>query len=244
MSDNRRSFIKKFGIALGSLIASASLPGCGAKKDGGLSDTPSQVEIPNEPAPTARAPEWEQLRQCWLKLNTKQDIRNRQNEGTWQGGFPLMGLMKPDILAKEHQAILNTLVAKGQLQEPVAEHMQTAFDEATIHFYIVSSQMMCYGGHPLTFSPRLDLFQQAEALRKISGNLDPATVAKAQAALTQDIAFFEIYRALPEGAEVFGTCPDRVESLMRDYATGKLKAGPEELEAARLLTELFLQKPD
>jgi hypothetical protein len=60
--------------------------------------------------------------------------------------------------------------------------------------------------------------------------LDPATVAKAQAAIAQDIAFLAMFKGGP-GSD---------SSLTPDDKGDKFRASPEVLEAARLLTELFM----
>jgi hypothetical protein len=265
MADNRRSFIRKFGITLGSLIASGALPGCGARKtgassdtqsqagkpkdgglskaqsqagkpkDGGLSKAQSQAGKPKEPAAKPRAPEWEQLRQCWLNLSNLENLQNdwsKNREAPKPDGDAISAAI--DKLAKEHQAILATLVARGQLQKPVTEHMQMAFDEAVS--YVRPSQGVCY--YPrMIGAPQGDLLQQVEALRKISGDLDPATVAQAEAAITQDIAFFEIFRARAASDQ-------RLDDVYDDYSAGRIKADPEELQAARWLTELLLERPN
>ena len=239
MPDDRRGFIKKFGITLGSLIVSGSLAGCGHKRDEALPDARSPVGKQDESSLTPRAPEWEQLRQCWLDLNNTQDINAnlskkfgalRQWTGPGQPQDPFDATR--DALAEEHQAVLDTLVAKGRLKEPVAKQMQMAFEEAAYH--VVRSMATCYIALPIEHAPRQDLLNQADVLRKISGNLDPATVTKAQAAIAQDVAFFEIFRTgrydyLPLGEK---------------YRASGFDPTPEALEAARMLTRLFLETPD
>ncbi len=226
MPQDRRSFIRRFGVTLGSLIASGSLPGCGKKKEGESSKTGSQVKKQDEPSPTPRSPEWEQLRQCWLKL----DDDNRKAERDLGSFFITEEAVKKERTASRRA--LDTLVAKGELKEPVAKHMQTALEEAANH--IVRSMATCYIVLPIEHAPRNDLLQQADVLRKISGDLDPATVAKAQTAIAQDVAFFEIFK----------TSPNDYVSLHSNYHAGSLKVSSEALEAARLLAQLFLETPD
>jgi len=110
--------------------------------------------------------------------------------------------------------------------------MQTAFEEAAYH--VVRSTASCYLMLPLEYAPRKDLLQQAETLRQISNDLDPATVAKAQAAIAQDVAFLEMFK---DGNSNHW-------ELYENHRAGNLKASLEALEAARLLTQLFLEKRD
>ncbi len=236
MPHDRRSFIRRFGITLGSLIASGSLPGCGDKKEGGSSKTESQGKEQDQPSPTPRPAEWEQLRQCWLKLDSFDD------------DFGEAAMDSQDVLTKReavkkeraaaHRALLNTLVAKGKLKEPVAQHMQTAFEEAVNYVdYLMPARKhpesvgMCYYPMPIEYAFGKDLLKQADVLRQISGDLDPAIVAQAQAAIARDVASLEILRPNPN---------DRGAPKIHD-GTDPLEISPEGLEAARLLARLFLE---
>jgi len=101
-------------------------------------------------------------------------------------------------------------------------------------------------GLPLEHAPRRDLLQQADVLSRISADLDPETVAKAQAAIAQDIAFFETFETFSTFKTVttLTVRPSNHAQLHGDYEAGNLKASPEALEAARLLTLLFAGTPD
>ncbi len=232
MSQDRRSFIRRFGVTLGSLIASGSLPGCGKGKEGGSSKIERQVKEQDKPSPTPRTPEWEQLRQCWLNLNNRdvRDALGKDFRKALDQGADFTTLKR--ALGRGHQAILDTLVATGQVKRPVAQRMQEAFEEAAYH--VAPSGMTCYYNLPFEFYVRENLLQQADVLKTISGDLEPATVAKAQAAIAQDVAFFGIFK----------TGPKDHQSLESNYGTGTLKASPEALEAARLLAQLFVERPD
>jgi hypothetical protein len=269
MPQDRRSFIRRFGITLGSLIASGSLPGCGKKKEGGSSETGSQVKKQNEPSPTPRTPEkegdssgtsrqvktqnessrtprppaWEELRQCWLRLATLDDDIRKAERGL-RGRFPTEEAVNEKTRIAAHRAWLGTLVARGELKEPVAEHMQTAFEEAVDYLVSSVSEPRAPGSRPVCYAPvpvgykfrkdyRADLLQQAEVLRKMSGDLDPGIVAQAQAAIARDVAFFEVFR----------TSPNDYGVLSRDSEPDLLQVSPEALEAARLLAQLFPERP-
>lgn len=245
MPQDRRSFIRRFGAALGSLIVSGSLRGCGPKKGGDLFGAKGEGTTQSDLLPITRtfsAPEWEQVRQCWLDLKTikdelvqayREDVdRRKKGIETTKEQLVIIEAI-PRRRTERHQLLLSTLVEAGQLEEPVAKHMQVAFEEATRHF--VRSMSSCYALLPTEYAPREDLLRQAEMLRTVSADLDPATVAKAQAAITQDVAFFEVF-------EVGKSHYDW--SLADTYKAGNLRASPEALEAARLLTLLFVGTSD
>lgn len=248
MADDRRAFIKKFGITLGSLIVSGSLPGCGPKKEREVSGAESRIKRQSNPSSTPCGPAWEALRQCWLDLKTldeDMDLVARQNidqflKGTMTGEkWIALEEMTPKKRVAAHQASLDALMARDQVEEPVARHMQMAFEEATYH--LVRSRATCYFALPLEHAPRKDFLQQVDVLSRISADLDPATVAKAQAAIAQDMAFFENF----ETYTMFKTFnPDNYGPAREDFKAGNLKASPEALEAARLLTQLFLERPN
>ena len=268
MPQDRRSFIRRFGITLGSLIASGSLPGCGKKKEGGSSKTESQVKEQDKPAPasrtpeweprrqaegqvtkqdkpspTARTPAWEELRQCWLRLATlDDDIRNAARG--LRARFPTEEVVNEKTRIAAHRAWLDILVARGELKEPVAAHMQTAFAEAVDYLVRSVREPKTPGPGPVCYAPvpvgyrfrkdyRADLLQQTEVLRKMSGDLDPGIVAQAQAAIAQDVAFFEVFR----------TSPNDYGVLKSDSEPDLLQVSPEALEAARLLAQLFVERP-
>jgi len=232
MAQDRRDFIKRFGVTLGSLIVSGSLPGCGPRKKEGASDAEDGTKT------TPRAPQWEELRQCWVNLKTlNEEIdevtkQNKDLRATDCGAYIALKDAIPKKRAARHEMLLETLVTTGELDRRVADHMQTAFEEAIYH--IVRSGMLCYIAIPFEHGVRQDLLRQSDVLSEISGDVDPATVAKAQAAIAQDAAFFEIFR----------TNPIDCASLEKGYKDRALKASPEALEAARLLTQLFLEKRD
>jgi hypothetical protein len=248
MSQDRRNFIRGFGATLGSLIVSGSLSGCGPRRAGTLSDAKDRD------ARILSAPEWGQLRQCWLGLKTVNEEIAEYFRQNWDR---ISGMAWRERIAEEeavprkraatHQQLLDALVARGLLEEPVARHMQVAFEEAIYH--PIRSRKTCYIGIDTAYAPRRDLLQQADVLNKVSEDLDPSTVAKAQAAIAQDIAFFETFATFGTFT-TFGTARvskarrDNRVQLEEDYRTGNLEASPEALEAARLLTRLFSEKPD
>lgn len=225
-SQDRRNFIRGFGATLGSLIVSGSLSGCGRRKDVRLSGTGNVVSSQDDPTTNVRrmsTPEWEELRQCWLSLKGL-------NSGNLEWTLEADRTVVDAEVRKRHKALIDRLVATGQVEEAVARQMETAFVGAFAH--VVRSMATCYFVIPPEYGPREDLLEQADALRKVSGDVDPATVAKAEAALAQDIAFLDLFNGSNGG------------SLIGGYNAGALNVSPEALEAARLLTRLFSEKPD
>lgn len=224
MSVGRRHFIKSFGASFGSLIVSGSLPGCGAGTERESLTTKAE----------SSAEEWASLRQCWLDLSTlnaaiREAIEKARQE---ERGLLEAGEGVPRKRKAEHRVALDALVAAGELDRSVAEHMQAAFEEAVYH--IDRSMATCYLIFPYEMRVRSDLLKQAKVLSELSGELNPATVAQAQTAIVQDMAYFE---AMHSGKSGF-------ETLRQNYEAGAMEASPEALEAARVLSELLLGRPD
>jgi hypothetical protein len=234
MTHDRRSFIKRFGATLGSLIVSGSLSGCGPRKNTGMSDTKDEPTKQNVSWPKVRvpsAPEWRQLGECWLSLKTlNEDVSEaiRKNGGlgssTWRD-------TKAEERIATHQALLNALVTTGQLDESVAQYMQTAFEEAVYH--VDRFMSTCYSGIGIGYAPREDLLQQARVLGKMDF-VDHLTLRKARAAIAQDMVFFELIKSDPVN----------YMSFANSYMAGDLTTNPEALQAAWLLTQLFLEALD
>lgn len=241
MSIDRRYFIKSFGVTLGSLIASGSLSGCNEKtkqkastaKETPITNlpTPKKVKPPSPKKPPHPDPELESLRQCWLDLsNLQQAISEAYKKAREEGNdsWREMDEYVRKERATKHRAILDTLVKAGKLDRLVSEQIQVAFEEAQYH--IARSMATCYMGMPYEYYPRSDLLKQTEVLNEISGDLKPAIVAKARAAIAQDMAYFQ----------TVANANYNYKSLQANHKTGKLKASPEALEAARFLTELLV----
>jgi hypothetical protein len=202
MPFSRRDFIKTVGITLGALIAS------------GAACTPGLHRPDDEPG-APRHPAWDRLRQCWL------DLGKPVSFDAWD---------QLDERPKVHRAILDELVAAGELEAPVADQMQIAFQEAAYH--IQRSLATCYIALPFEYKVREDLLQQATLLEQVAGDLDPAVAAKAQAALARDMAFFDALTAGEPASELY-----------KRYDAGEIVASPEAIEAARILVDLLLVRP-
>jgi hypothetical protein len=170
MTTSRRDFIRGFGVALASLLATrcVKLPG-------------SSPVAPGTKKGSAR----ERLRQSWLafewfKAEAKADYER--------------GNQARASLLEAHQAALHELVAEGELTQPVAEQVHAAFDEAIGHVWAGHSGITCYTITPLSaafMSSRSQLIKQAALLAE-SRDLDPASVTQAQAALAREMAFLSL----------------------------------------------------
>ena len=126
-------------------------------------------------------------------------------------------------LHRRHDAALAALIEIGEIDAPVADEIGIAFEEAIAH--IQRQQATCYAALPPVFAPREDLVRQAEILEEMStaGDIDPETMAQAQAALERDIAWLAQFHAGEEPGELDG-----------------IEITPEAAEAARILVELLL----
>ncbi len=223
MSIGRRHFIKSLGASLGSLIVSGSLSGCGAGTDKESLTTKAE----------SSASEWASLRQCWFDLSTlRKAITEAMNKARQEGrSLWDAGEAVPQERKARHRALLDALVAAGELDRPVAGHMQVAYEEAVYH--INRSRATCYMIIPFVYDVRRDFLKQANALSDVSGGLGSATVAQAQAAIAQDMAYFE---AMHDDQSNY-------MAIQKIYEAGAMEASPEALEAARVLSQLLLGRP-
>lgn len=223
MKTTRREFIRRVGVALGSLI-SAHWACCYAP-----------VEVPQTPPTTPTIPptryesiqvtcyepagptesgltsqHWIDLRECWFELDNPQLLSAEETSFS-------------SNLRTQHTDALSELVIGGEVDELVAIEIDAAFQEAVSH--IQRQQATCYIALPPVFAPREDLMKQAEILEEMAaaGDIDPETLAQAQAALERDIAWLAQFHAGEEPGEL-----DEIEIT------------PEAAEAARILVELLL----
>ena len=208
----KRTLIKSFGVMLASLVVAGQLPACAPQSS-------------SEDKPTPQPPEWDQLRQCWLNLG---ELNVAVQTGNW--GQDIQARL--DEQSAPHRAALEALVAKGEIDQVVADQIQLAFEEALFH--VGRSMATCYIALPFEYRVRVDLLQQAELLQKLAGDLDPVVVQQAQAAISRDMAFFEAVSAgeLDRGA------------IEQQFDTGNIQVAPEALEAAQLLAALLLESPE
>ncbi len=218
MTTTRRSFMRHVGATLGALLASSCT--CYAP----LTYTPVSSPVPYptcyvapvEPPTPEAAAEWEALRACWLDL---QDTRLISADGA---AFSVE-------LRNRHADALGALRTGGQLDANVAAAIAVAFDEAVTH--VQRKMATCYEplepGEPNPYTSREELTTQAAALAEMAerSRIDPVTVARAQEALERDMAWLARFQG--------GQKPGEPESI---------EATPAEVEAARVLVELLLNR--
>jgi len=187
----RRDFIKLFGISLGSLLL--------ARCQRTATPTPAVItcytivpptQTPGTPAPT-RLAALDRVRLCWLRFG---ELAEKTRDGTNTAenlGDPLGSQMISD-----HRSALDELVAAGGLSALVADLVQEAFAAAVFHVWRSNAAMTCYITADPAYAPAGadDLLRQAETLDQIAGGgtVTPETLAKVQAALEHDFAFYAL----------------------------------------------------
>jgi hypothetical protein len=232
VSSTRREFIRRFGVALASLLATR----CTAS-DQTIRYTPTPLavdltRVPIEIMQQARDRPSERVREVWLALEslaaqTKEDSKR--------------GETAQQALAGEHRSALDDLVRSGALTEGAADHVQVAFEEAAEHVWMMAVPVTCYKEVILDYRPvsREDLIAQAEVLAQTQ-DLDPDTVTVAQAAIAQDMTFLELSpdeaRSLHDGI-IQGTGPGTPFPPLEDV---ELDVPPEAVEAAQFLVHVLL----
>jgi hypothetical protein len=181
MKTTRREFIRRVGIALGSLMTVRCV----------TCYEPIPETFPPSLTDTPLAPDWAALRACWL------DLDNPELQSFEDTDFSRE-------LHRRHEDALAALVAGGELDAAVADEIAAAFEEAVAH--VQRQQASCYIALPPEFTPRENLVQQAQILEEMAeqGDLDAETVAQAQEALERDIAWLARFHAgeLPGEMEI------------------------------------------
>lgn len=191
MKITRREFIRRVGVALGSLLAVRC----------GTCYLPIPETLTPSPTGTPLPPDWAALRACWL------DLDNPELQSFEDTGFSRE-------LRQRHEEALVALVDSGELDAAVTDEIAAAFEEAIAH--IQRQQATCYIGLPPEFAPRDDLVRQADLLEDLAaeGDIDPGTVAQAQEALERDIAWLAQFHAgeMPGELEEIEVTPEAAEA--------------------------------
>jgi hypothetical protein len=217
MTITRRAFVKKMGITIATLAMTRCSP------TAGKSETPR-----------------DHLRDCWLRL----DGLAQETRDNWSD-FEQGEQIKQQLIS-EHRAALDELIAAGELDAAVAGQMQSAFDAAAYHVWRSNAPITCYEAMLLDYKPvsSSQLVQQAEMLAEMaeSGNLDPNTVAQAQAAVEQDIAFLSLSQAETQALydALIEAGGDSYDFPSLDEL--ELEVSAETVAAARFLVELLLEE--
>ena len=213
MTPTRREFIKSLGIAVASLAMARCIP------SGGGGDS-------------AR----DRMRDSWLRL----DWLAQKAQGDYERGERAR-----DDLAARHRAALDDLVAAGELGADVADELDAAFGAAITHVLLANAPVTCYEAVLVDYTPASSsqLVRQADLLAQMAdaGDLDPDTVAQAQAAIERDVAFLAL--SYEETQAIYDTLMKTTGDTY-DFPTFDeldLEVTPEAAEAARFLVELLLE---
>jgi hypothetical protein len=220
MSQSRREFIRNVGIALASLAMARCIPSGGSRV----------------PGKSGRNPR-DRLRDCWAGFDWLAEVAQDWNNSE-------AGEASRDELLANHRAALDEMVSDGELDGAVADEVQTAFEEAVYHTWWMNSGITCYEAMYPNYTPAgaSQLIQQAESLIDMAdeSQIDPDTVARAQATIEHDVAFLAFTY---EEEQAF------YEELSAEVGDGyafpafdelELEITPEAAEAARFLVDLLL----
>jgi hypothetical protein len=199
---------------------------------------PGSGGTPQPPTP-AGGDALEQLRSCWQRFDwliektQDWDHSNEADEARQE-------------LVDEHRAGLDELVAIGELDAAVADHIQSAYAAAVYHVWRSYAPITCYEPVLIDYKPASSgqLVRQSHLLAEMaeSNDLDPAVVAQAQAAIERDIAFLSL-----SGVEI-GALYEELRQAAGDsydfpqFDELELEITPEAAEAARFLIELLLEE--
>ncbi len=175
------------GISLGSLL----LTRC----QRGKTPTPAVITCytiapptatPGTPAPP-RLAAVDRLRLCWLRFG---ELAQSSREES--GGNNSLGTQ----MTADHRSVLDELIAAGQVTPAVADLVQEAYAAAVFHIWRSNVAMTCYLTAGPLYAPAGadDILRQAETLNQIDdgGTVTPETLAKIQAALEHDFAFYAL----------------------------------------------------
>jgi len=215
MSPTRREFIQSAALALAALALARCKPG---------------LWVPDD-TPRGR------LRACWLRLGalaqeTQQDYERVEKTR--------------DQLVLDHQAALRDLVTAGALTPAVSEPVQEAYVEASYHVWRSNAPITCYEPVLVDYTPASadQLVKQVDLLVEMAerGDLDPATVAQARAAIERDMAFLAL--SYPETEALYGQLVKQAAGGSYAFPTFEqleLDIPPDVIAAARFLVELLLE---
>jgi hypothetical protein len=148
-------------------------------------------------------------------------------------------------LTEDHRQALDDLVATGELDNSVADELDSAFQAAANHVLYSNAPITCYEPAFVDYTPTSSdqLVRQADLLVEIAerGEVSQQTISRARAAIERDIAFLNLssqetqalYDALLQGAEDTYHFPPFEEI--------NLEISSASLQAARYLVQVLLE---
>jgi len=231
MPIHRRDFMKLFGVSLASLYLTRCVPP--------ITPMPTCYEPTMAPVvtpPMTGATSRDRLRLYWLRFD---ELAQRSPEDT------------ENSLGQEwiagHRLALNELIANGELALPAADLVQEAYEAAVYHVWRSNAPITCYEAVMLDYAPSSAgvLVEQSQVLDQIAaeGTIDPATLAKAQAALEHDLSFYALseaevqtlYDQLLKDSQETGQPIPSFEAL-------SLELTPEAREATQFIVDLLTDR--
>jgi len=226
MTIHRRSFMKLLGIS----VASLSLTRCAPFTT--TCYAPTLTPIPTRsPAGATRR---ERLRQYWLRFD-------ELAQKSWEDTENQLG----KELAAGHRLALDELVENGELSAAVADLVHEAYDGAVYHVWRSNTGMTCYVG-TFNYGPASAsvLVEQSQVLNQIASQwtIDPATLAKAQAALEHDMSYYALSQEEVEALHSQLLEESRPEQPLPEFEELPLEPTPEAKEASRFIIDLLMGK--
>jgi hypothetical protein len=179
MSISRRDFIKLFGVSVASLLMTRCR----------VEPPTATCYAPLPPTPEAQTPR-DRLRKYWLSFgDLAQQTQNAVTNGNSEDTFGQQ-------LVSDHRGALDELVASGELTAPVADLVHEAYAAAVYHVWRSNALITCYEPMFVDYAPVSAnvLVEQSNILSDLStqSTINPETLAKAQAALEHDMAFYAL----------------------------------------------------
>lgn len=221
MNLSRRDFIKVFGVSIASLILTRckTLP----------QPTPTPIPTPRDI-----------LRTCWTGFSELASTTRALEDNYDQYMENALGSQ----MIADHRRALDELMAAGELTSPVADLVQEGFAAAVYHVWRSNVPITCYEPVMIDYAPVSAniLVQQAAALSEFAraGEIDPGTLAIAQAALEHDLAFIAMdetdINALYE--QILADCNNQYECIPRFDAV-PLEPSADAQTAARFIVDLL-----
>jgi len=179
MTISRRDFMKLFGVGVASILMTR----CRVFLPIG------SCYAPMPPTPGALTPR-DRLRKCWLSFgDLAQRTQEAATEGNSEDNFGQQ-------LVSDHRTALDELVASGELIAPVADLIHEAYVAAIYHVWRSNAPITCYEPMFVDYAPvSADmLVLQSDILNNLSNqsSIESETLAKAQAALEHEMAFYAL----------------------------------------------------
>jgi hypothetical protein len=257
MQISRRDFMKLVGVSVASLtVTHCQLP---------LPVACYAPAMPPSLTPTIPPTARDILRQCWMSFGElAQAVQVEFTQPASLEPEPIPQTVIEGVtptpppntsnensfgqeLSARHRQALDELVASGELTPAVAGLVQEAYDAAVYHVWRSNAPITCYEPYIVDFAPSSAgmLVQQADTLTGIAaqGNIDPATLEKAQAALEHDLAFYAMTQE--EIDSLYQRLIDEWQSQQQSipqFDQVDLQVTPEARTAAKFILDLLTQK--